>query len=279
MNASLLASLLALSAALTWGTGDFAGGLASRRIGAFKTLQVSYIFGLAGLLALALIQAEPLSSRQDLLWGAVSALAGLTGFLFMLHGFTVGRMGVVAPVSAVLGAAIPVAFAALTQGLPSGQQLLGFAIALGSIWLISRRDENEERPAGLVPALLAGVGFAGFFILLDQISAEAVFWPLVANRVTALTLMLIYALSRRQRIIPESAPFHLLIPAGLLDAIANFFFLRAVQTGRLDITSVLVSLYPAITVLWARLVLDERLDRWQLVGLITAVLAVVLITV
>ncbi len=279
MTSSLVASLWALSAALAWGTGDFSGGLASRRIGAFHTLLVSYIFGFSGLFALALLSGETLSSTNDLAWGALSGIVGLIGFLFMLHGFSVGRMGVVAPVSAVLSAVIPVVFTALSQGLPGNIQLLGFAVGLGSIWLISRKSENEKRPAGLLPALLAGVGFAGFFICLDQISDAATFWPLAAGRLVALALMASYALFRRQVLIPKNSPMRLLIPAGLLDVLANFFFLRSVQTGRLDITSVLVSLYPAITVLLARVFADEHLERMQILGVIGALLAIVLITI
>jgi drug/metabolite transporter (DMT)-like permease len=279
MSTSIIASLFALAAAFTWGTGDFTGGLASRRIGPFNTLLISYFFGFAGLITLALIVSEPISSNRDLLWGAISGVSGLTGFLFLMHGFTVGRMGVVAPISAVLSAAIPVAYSAITDVLPSAVQMLGFAIAAVSIWLISGQNENSERPTGVVPALFAGIGFAGFFIFVDQIGSNAVFWPLVANRFTAISLMLIYAFWNKRIIFPEVTPLQLLIPAGLLDVIANVFFLRAVQTGRLDITAILVSLYPAITVLWARIFLGEQLVRLQFVGLGMAILSIALITI
>ncbi|NLG70900.1 MAG: EamA family transporter [Chloroflexi bacterium] len=275
----LLAALLALAAAAAWGSGDFTSGMAARRVGPFHTVFIAYLPGLVVLAAAALARSEAFSSTADLLWGALAGLAGMAGLGFLMRGFSTGRMGVVAPVSAVLATAIPVIFSAFFEGLPGGLQLGGFALALASIWLLSRPEPLGGRPKGLGMALLAGLGFGLFFILLGQISEDAVFWPLVSGRISACVLMTVYALSRRTALVPQNAPLGLLVLAGVLDAGGNLFFLLAVQMGRLDVTAVLASLYPAVTAVLAGLVARESLQRLQVIGVGAAVLAIVLITI
>lgn len=279
MSAPIIAALFALSAAVAWGTGDFTSGLATRRVGPFYTLLLSFVVGLIGVTTLALVTMEQLPAPIDLAWGATASLLGTTGFVFMLRGFAIGRMSIVAPVSAVLAAAIPVLITAFFEGLPGYVQLLGFALAFVSIWLLSQREQDEGRPAGIGLALLAGLGFGLFFVALDQISEGAVFWPLVAGRLAACIALVVFALATRRKLIPAAAPWGLLVAAGVLDVAGNFFFLSAVQTGRLDIASVLVSLYPAVTVLLAMLIVKERMTRVQAFSVALAVLAIALITV
>ncbi len=279
MTSPFLTALSALAAAGTWGSGDFTGGLAARRVGAFHTVFQSYFVGLVAMVILAVARFETIPPLADLVWGAVAGLAGMVGLGFLFRGFAAGRMGIVAPVSAVLGTAIPVAFTAFTEGLPREVQVLGFGLALAGIWLLSRPEKLGGRPAGLGLALLAGVGFAGFFIALDQVGESAVFWPLVAGRLAACTAMGAFVLATRRPVIPPRAPLGLLALAGVLDAAGNFFFLLAVQTGRLDVASVLGSLYPAVTTVLARLVAQEHLARPQMAGVAAAVLAIVLITI
>jgi drug/metabolite transporter (DMT)-like permease len=278
VNASLLAILLALAAAAVWGTGDFTGGLASRRVDAFRSVLIVFSVGLVALTIMALARAEPLPPSADLAWGALAGLGGLLGILFLYRGFAAGQMGIVAPVSAVLTAAIPVVFNALTAGLPGGLQLTGFGFGLAGVWLLSRPEGSGGRPEGLGLAVLAGVGFAGFFIALGQVGETAVFWPLVAGRVAACAGLAAYMLASRRPMSLRDAPLGLLVPAGALDAAGNLFFLLAIQLGRLDVTAVLGSLYPAVTVLLAWLVLRERMTRLQMAGVGAAVAAIVLIT-
>ena len=275
----VLAALFALSAALSWGAGDFTGGLASRRVGAFPTVVVSYVAGLLVLAAVALGRGEPLPAPIDLWWGMVAGLAGVMGLGFLLRGFAEGRMGVVAPVSAVLSTSLPVAFAALTEGMPGGLQLVGFAVALAGLWLLSRPESVGGRPRGLGVALLAGLGFGGFYVIVSQVGANAVFWPLAGARLAALAALVPLALARRRPLVPRSAPLGLIALAGMLDAGGNLFFLLATQSGRLDVAAVLASLYPAITAVLAWLIAGERLTRWQVAGAGAALVAIVLITV
>jgi drug/metabolite transporter (DMT)-like permease len=278
MNPALLTALLALAAAVAWGSGDFTSGLATRQVGPFHTVLITYAIGLLAMLFVALATREALPPPADLVWGALAGLAGMVGLGFLLRGFANGRMGIVAPVSAVLATAIPVIFTAFTQGLPRELQLVGFGFALTSIWLLSRPEPLSGRPTGLGMALLAGVGFAGFFILLDQVGESAIFWPLVAGRLAAVALMVVFALASRRPLIPPHMPLGLLTLAGVLDVSGNLFFLLAVQKGRLDIAAVLVSFYPAVTALLARLITKEHMARLQVIGVALAILAIVLIT-
>jgi len=279
MDSPYLAAIFALSAAAAWGSGDFTSGLAARRIGPFHTVLISYSIGLVMLVIVALARLEPLPLPADLIWGALAGISGMLGLGALLRGFAAGRMGIVAPVSAVLAAAIPVIFSALTEGLPRPVQLLGFGLALVSIWMLSRPERLGRHPAGLAMALLAGLGFGAFFTALDQVGEGAVFWPLVAGRVACCTLLVAFAFATRRPLIPPLAPFGLLTLAGLLDAPGNLFFLLAIQSGRLDVAAVLGSLYPAVTAILARLITSEHMARLQVIGVAMAILAIMLITI
>jgi drug/metabolite transporter (DMT)-like permease len=175
MSPTLIAALFALSAAVVWGSGDFTSGFSARRIGAFHTLLVSFFFGLLAIVAVTLFSGEALPAPRDLILGGVAGFFGTGGFMAMLQGFAKGRIGIVAPVSALLTAGIPVVIAFFTEGMPREIQILGFALALISIWLLSMRREDEKRPSGFGLAVLAGLGFAAFFATLDQISESVLF--------------------------------------------------------------------------------------------------------
>lgn len=240
---------------------------------------IPYVISFIILVSTALLRREQFSGPADLLWGALAGLLVMAGYGFLLRGFASGRMGIVAPVSGVLATAIPVIFAAFTEGLPRGLQLLGFGLALVSIWMLSRPEKFGGRPAGLGMAVLAGVGFGGFFTALDQVGENAVFWPLATGRLIACVLMLTFAFSTRRSLIPQVPPLALLALLGLLDVGGNLFFLLAVQTGRLDVAAVLASFYPAVTAILAWLITKEHMARLQVVGAAAAVLAIALITI
>ncbi|MCW5873313.1 MAG: DMT family transporter [Anaerolineales bacterium] len=279
MLASLAAPIIyAFSAALAWGSGDFVSGLGARRIGAFHTLLLSLPIGALPALAAAYLIGEPLSSSADLMWGIVGGMMGTVGFMAMLHGFAVGRMGVVSPVAGAIGAAVPVLITAIREGMPGQQQLLGFAVALASIWLVSPRGGDKKHSSGLGYGLIAGLGFGLFFTTLDQISETATFWPLAASRLASTLLLAAIAVAARRPLLPGKLPVAILIGSGVLDMLGNFLFLRAVQYGRLDIAAVLISLGPGITVLLARLVEKEHLSRVQVAGVGLALVAIALIT-
>ncbi|MFZ0546062.1 MAG: EamA family transporter [Candidatus Promineifilaceae bacterium] len=278
MNDTFFAAIFALFAAASWGSGDFVGGLVTRRIGPFHTVLVSYSVGLFALVVVALARFEALPPLADLLWGALAGLFGLVGLGFLLRGFATGRMGIVAPVSAVLAATIPVVFSAFTEGLPRQLQLVGFGLAIVGIWLLSRPEPLAGRPVGLGMALLAGLGFGAFFTALSQVGPSAVFWPLAAGRLAACTLLVVMALITRRPVVPPRLPLRLLLIAGMLDVGGNLFFLLATQSGRLDVAAVLSSLYPAVTAILAWLLVKEHMTRLQMIGVTAAVMAIVMIT-
>jgi uncharacterized membrane protein len=278
LNTPFFAATLALTAAVCWGTGDFSGGLATRRSDPFRSVLIIYSIGLIALLLVVAARGDALPSFPDMAWGALAGLFGLVGILLLFRGFAAGRMGIVAPVSGVLATALPVAFNAFTQGLPGYLQLVGFVVALAGIWLISRPERVAGRPAGLGLAILAGLCFGSFFITLDQVGKGSPFWPLVAGRAASVAAMLLFALVTKRPIALHQLPWGFFGLAGILDIAGNLFFLLAIQNGRLDVGAVLGSLYPAVTAILARFTIKENITRLQVVGVSAAMLAIVLIT-
>lgn len=278
MNRTIATVIFGLASSLCWGSGDFNGGLASRRANASSVVIVAYATGFVLLIELALVWREPFPSSMDIAWGALAGLAGATGLISFYTALSIGRMGIVAPISAVLTAAIPVLFSALTEGLPSLVQVGGFVLALLAIWLISRPERAAGRPVGIGLALIAGCGFGCFYILISRVSATATFWPLAVARLASVIFLLVVMGLRRQPVLPKMTVVPLILLAGTLDAIGNAFFVLAAHVGRLDIAAILASLYPAATVLLAALVLRERMTRIQTIGVLFTLVAVPLIS-
>ncbi|HLI07356.1 MAG TPA: DMT family transporter [Ktedonobacteraceae bacterium] len=279
MSSALATVVFGLLASLSWGSGDFNGGLASRRAPASSVVIAAYTVGFVLLIGLALVWREHFPSGMDILWGGLAGVVGAIGLIAFYSALAIGRMGIAAPVSAVLTAALPVIFSAFTEGLPSPLQLVGFVLALLAIALISRPEPAKGRPEGIGLALLAGCGFGFFFILISRVSHGATFWPLAVARFTSVLFLLVFVGTRRQPVLPGRGVVPLVLLAGILDAIGNAFFVLAAHSGRLDVASVLSSLYPAATVLLAALLLRERVTRIQGIGILLALLAVPLISV
>jgi drug/metabolite transporter (DMT)-like permease len=230
------------------------------------------------MVVLAIISNEPFPPAQDLIWGGLAGLAGLIGVAALYRALAFGRMSLAAPTAAVLSAVLPALVGILLYGLPAPLQLVGFAFALASLWFASYDRNILRETSGLGLALLAGLGFAGFFILIDRIDSDAVFWPLAAARFASTAAMVIVILvSRRNGLSQGTQLWPFVVLAGLLDAGGNVFFALATQAGRLDIAAVVSSLYPAVTVLLARIVLKEQVSRVQALGVVTALIAISLI--
>jgi drug/metabolite transporter (DMT)-like permease len=279
MSHTLATVVFGLAASLFWGSGDFNGGLASRRSNASSVVIAAYAIGFVLLVALALLWREPFPRTIDIMWGGVAGLAGAIGLISFYSALSIGRMGIAAPVSAILTASLPVLFSLFTAGLPTWLQLGGFILALIAIGLISRPERAKGRPEGLGLAMLAGCGFGCFFILISRVTPTSTFWPLAMARFTAVLFLLAMTLLRREPTLPKMKVAPFVVLAGVLDAIGNAFFVLATHNGRLDIAAVLSSLYPAATVLLAALVLRERVTRIQGIGILIALIAVPLISV
>jgi drug/metabolite transporter (DMT)-like permease len=276
-----VAVVLALASALVYGAADFCGGMASRRATAFVVVALSQAAGLVALLAvLPVVGGSPTSA--DLAWGAAAGLAGSGGLVLFYRALAAGVMSVVAPVTALTAAAVPV-----LVGLVLGERLapwaaVGIALALVAVVLVAAEGGlptvRTARSAGLLPALAAGLGFGVFFVLLDRTSPESTLWPLLASRSVSVVLVLVLGLAVRASLRIHGRTTMLVVLAGVLDMAANALFLVATQQGQLAITGVLASLYPVSTVVLAQMVLRERLVRVQVAGLATAAVAVVLIS-
>jgi drug/metabolite transporter (DMT)-like permease len=273
----LAAVFFGLASALSWGAGGFRGGLATKRAPVFSVLAISHAAGLLLLIVLAVVWGEPLPSTTHLGWGLAAGLAGAVGLASLYRALAVGQMGMVAPVSAVLTAALPALFGVLTEGMPGALKLAGFGLALLGIWLVAGAGASAGARDGLGLALLAGCGFGIFFILVHRAGANAIFWPLAAARIGSLGLVLPVALGRRQFLRPDLRLLAPVLLAGALDVAGNAFFVLAGQAGRLDVAAILSSLYPASTVLLAALLLGERMMRVQTIGIVAALGAIALI--
>jgi len=274
-----LAVLLGLASALSWGAGDFSGGLATRRDSVFAVVVFSQLVGITLLTLLALLTGEARPQTEAVWWGAAAGLCGALGIAALYQGLAVGRMGLVAPLSAIMTASIPVVVGIFLEGLPSVLQVAGFAIALLAVWLISSNSADllriRREEYGL--AMAAGLGFAGFLLFINFASSGGFFWPLVTARAASIALLLLIALAARRRLRPNLRQLPLIFLTGVLEVAGNAFYAAASQIGRLDIAAVLGSLYPASTVMLARLLLGERIYRRQLAGIVAALLAVALI--
>ncbi len=276
----LAAVTFGLFASLSWGVSDFSGGLATKRAAVMSVVAIAHMIGLALMIALAILTNEVFPPTDDLIWGGLAGLAGLVGVAALYRALAFGRMGLAAPTAAVLSAVLPASVGILLYGLPAPVQLVGFGFGLASLWFISYWRSALRDTSGLGLALLAGVGLAGFFILIDRIASEGVFWPLAAARLASATVMVVAMLVSRRNGMPHGKQlWSFVVLAGLLDAGGNVFFALATQAGRLDIAAVVSSLYPAITVLLARIILKEHVSRVQAFGVVTALIAISLIAV
>lgn len=278
----LVPVVFSLAAVLCWGTSDFTGGYASKRSDAFIITLLSHAGGFTLMLTVALLTGATYPSASSRNWALLAGALGGTALAIFYRALASGDMGLTAPVSAVLGAAIPAAFATATQGPPGTLPVVGFLLAGIGIWLISRPDGSARSYAGISMAALAGVGFAGFFICIDHAGDSSALWSAVYSRFASLAIMAVIVLLRQVWLPPGAASLQpsgavLALFAGCLDVSGTALFIRAEQTGRLDTAVVLSSLYPVITVVLARIVLRERFTRWKTVGIFAALLAVPLI--
>jgi len=285
--------LLSLAAAFTYGSADFLGGVVTRRVNVLVVVLVSQALGSSALaVCLFAFSNEPLTGTA-LWWGAAAGVAGTIGIVLFYRALAEGRMSVVAPVTAVEAAAVPVLFGLLIGERPSGIALIGVALALPAVALVSSAESvetvEEETPSGarswvrlsslgLPQAAAAGLCFGAFFVLVERAGPSGGLWPIVGVRIVSTIAMLIAILLTRPSFENVGSNLALLAVVGSLDVTANVFFLVATHTTLLSIAAVLTSLYPAVTVLLATAILKERLRGIQLIGLTAALIGIALIS-
>lgn len=273
-----MTELLALGSAVVFGLGDFFGGLASRRATPIQITAVSQAASVVALVPLLILVPAPDVATADVMWGAAGGVFGMLGLLGLYTGLAHGPMGIVAPTTALLSAVVPVSYGLASGERPGSLALGGIVLGMVAIGAVS----HSHGPAGrLSPRILAmaagaGLGFGLFFITFAQTGAESGMWPLVGARAVSVPIAVALALRLHGRG-PLGPVRRLALAAGVLDMVANALFLAAAQRGLLAVAAVLASLYPAVTALFARIVLHERMSPPQLAGVSLALVAVVLI--
>jgi drug/metabolite transporter (DMT)-like permease len=280
--------LLAIGSAVLYGAADFTGGLATRRA---ATIPVVLLSQATGLVLLALIlpllpHAQP--SRPDLLWGVAAGLTGGAGVALLYRALAIGTMSVVAPTTAVCAVAIPAGVSVLLGERPAPLAIGGIALGILSIVLVSRQgaaaEPGRHDPSpmrrldpGLGTAFAAGIAIGLFFLCLARTGSGAGMWPLLVSRTVSVTLFAVIAIAGGRSLRMPAAVTRLAIVCGPIDMLANALYLLAARMGPLSIVVTLSSLYPASTLLLARISLGERLNLWQVTGVACALTAIVLI--
>jgi drug/metabolite transporter (DMT)-like permease len=240
----------------------------------FGVVLVSQLVGMVLAIGLTLVRGETMPSTLDLGWSVLAGIAGATGISALYKGLAVGRMGVVAPVTGVIAAVIPVAAGIVLEGVPPPLVLGGIGLAIVAVVLVSLSDDGDGGVSGLGLALLAGVGIGAMSVCISQISDGHVFGPLVVIRATqAMFIVGLVVVTRSawrvdRRLLPATAG------VGVLDMAGNGAFILAVQSGALAVAAVLSSLYPVTTVMLATVILRERVTRSHAIGIALAAVAI-----
>jgi drug/metabolite transporter (DMT)-like permease len=296
----LLGVVLGLLAGFTYGAADFIGGLASRRSSAVSVVVISQVAGLLALLLLVGLLPKSAPTVADIGWGSAAGLAGAAGITFLYRGLAIGRMSLVSPVTAVIAAMIPFVWGLVFGERPSLLAVAGVALALIAVILVSVSEHPGDPvsnaapglvgilpavparasttalnlPPGLVEAVISGLGVGAFYVLLARTGPNAGLWPLAGSRSASIAVLLVFAAAGRRTLAPAQGAYPAIVLSGVIDMLANAFYLLATRHGLLALVAVLASLYPASTVLLARVILKERLTLVQLGGVACALAAV-----
>jgi drug/metabolite transporter (DMT)-like permease len=280
----MLSIVLALASAVAWGVSDFLGGQNSRRVALVAVLLITQGVGLALMLPLATLHAAPQLDGRSVGFAVGASISGLIGVAALYRGMSIGLVSIVAPISAT-GAAVPVLFGLVQGERTTALQALGIGLALLGIVMASRASaepNSASRPLmarGVGVALLAALGFGGFFVLLHQASVQDVLWATVVQRLTGLCVMVIATLVLRPSLAVGWSRMPSLVLVGALDTGANVLYAYASTLGLVSLAGVLASLFPVMTVILAWVVLRERLSATQGTGVVCALTGVALISV
>ena len=275
-----MAFVLAGISSLIYGVSDFAGGLATRRAHVLAVVFWANIVGLGIAVFVSVLHHQVVGDSVtivDLAWGAASGVAGITGLTLYFQGLAKGQMAVVAPVSAVTLALIPVLFGVATGERYPLVAWLGVTLALPALWLTVHKRNEQDRPGKALYGLAAGLTFSLFLIGIAQTSSVAGLWPLVTMRMGGLLLLGTLLVIRGVRpSLPRPVRPLVFLAGG--DILANLAYLLAVRIGPFGLVTVVSSFYPVVIALLARVVEKEKTSSYQLLGLALSVLSFTLIT-
>jgi drug/metabolite transporter (DMT)-like permease len=273
--------LLALSSALIYGVGDWFGGRASRHQQSIVVAATGQIVSLVLVAVTVFVMGTTVPGAGTWWWSAAGGMAGALGLAGLYHGFAHGDISVVAPVSAVVGASVPVIVGLALGERPSLLALGGIVLAVGAVALVSGAigpHEHNTPPRIVALAVAVGACFGTLFVCLERASSDSGMWPLLIARLASVPFLLALALVSGIRPARHRPSLQLAVVAGVFDMGANALYLVAVRSGMLSVVAVVASLYPASTVLLAFAVDKERVSRWQAVGLGAAALALALVS-
>lgn len=275
---------VSLAAALLFGISDFSGGHATRTQPVRAVLFSSQLWGLILISLLSPLVLTGIPLRADLLWGAGAGLAGAVGIAFLYHGLAHTVVAVVSPTAALVGAVLPLIFGVLIGDEVGASGWVGILCILPAVVLLSWEHKHAprsvaERAKAFLFGFLAGGGFGLFFILIAQTTPAAGLWPLVGARIASLSFVLLLSLIQRKAMIVRGKGSLPTFLAGILDMSANIAFMVAVQSGRIILVTAVTSVYPAATVLLARLIHKEPVHPLRWLGLAAAVVGVILMGV
>jgi uncharacterized membrane protein len=277
--------ILALTSAATFGAADFLGGVATRRGGTMAVVIISQAAGLALVTVCLPLLPAAAPGWRDVLWGVAAGLAGGVGVGLLYYGLATAPMTIVAPVTAVCAVLVPVIVGVAGGDSVSALTATGILLAVLAIVLVGQGAapagassvEAGSIVRGLQIAIPSGLIIGLFLVALQRTPASAGLWPLVVARIISISLFGAGALATGQRVLLSRGPTATAIAGGTLDMLANILYLIAVRQGQLSVIATLASLYPASTVLLARLVLHERLTISQTIGVGGALAAIALI--
>lgn len=271
--------IFASLSALTYGSADFLGGLASRKNSAITVVAWSQGVGLLVALMAAPLLGAPSVVAADLIWGIAAGLCGAMGVGILYRGLAVGLASIISPVAALTGAVLPVFYGIVSGEQPPLLSWIGVSLALPAILLLSL--EKEEKQAHVLKSFemgfMAGLGFSGFFILIAQTGDSSGMWPLVAARSVTVPLFFLMTLIRHHPVLLVKGTRRQAIFSGALDMSANLFYLLATRSGLLVTAVVITALYPAPTVVLQRIFIGEKLRPARMAGLLLAIAGAALI--
>jgi drug/metabolite transporter (DMT)-like permease len=274
----MAAIVLALGASLTWGFADFFGPLKGRTYGALRVLVYVQLGGLAAIALIVTVRGKgPADSAAFL--AIPAAVSGTLGLYAYYRGMAVGAMSIVAPIAGI-SAIVPVVVGIVSGDRPSAWQLLGMACALSGVFLASLEPGRggSRVAAGVGLALLAALGFGGYFPPMHAAGDADFWWASLIFRMTSTSVILAAVAFRRPSLSIAPAQIPLLALIGIGDMLGNLLFAAASTSGLVSVTSVLASLYPIVTVILARIVLEERVARSQEAGIALTLAGVALIS-
>lgn len=275
-----MAVVLALISALVYGTSDYLGGRATRSAPLFAVTLVTQATTVTLAVLLVTVERAPFPGSTDIAWSVGAGLMSLVGILTFYEALAKGAMTVVAPITAVVSAVVPVAVGVATGERPSAVALVGVALALVAVALVSGvggRAERPTRPRIAALAVAAGLGFGLLFVFLDRTSDDSGFWPLCIGQLASFPIVVTLVVVRRVQVSRLGRSAGLAVAAGGLAISANVTYLLATREGLLSLVAVVSSMYPATTVGLATALDGERMTRSQIVGLVLAVVAVAMV--